>query len=92
MDSVNVLQFLILLIKMLHSSLKLLDDSFVLLDVLILLQNCRPLVFKTFSSSLILLSTSKLDTFSWLEIEGEGVLKKEEDDFVRSGVEIERPL
>ena len=45
MDSVNVLQFLILLIKMLHSSLKLLDDSFVLLDVLILLQNCRPLVF-----------------------------------------------
>ena len=46
----------------------------------------------TFSSSLILLSTSKLDTFSWLEIEGEGVLKKEEDDFVRSGGEIERPL
>ena len=30
--------------------------------------------------------------FSWLEIEGEGVLKNEEDDFVRSGVEIERPL
>ena len=46
----------------------------------------------TFSSSLILLSTSKLETFSWLEIEGEGVLMKEEDDFVRSGVEIERPL
>ena len=46
----------------------------------------------TFSSSLILLSTSKLDTFSWLEIEGEGVLTKEEDDFVRSGVEMERPL
>ena len=46
----------------------------------------------TFSSSLILLSTSKFGMFSWLEIEGEGVLKNEEDDFVRSGVEIERPL
>ena len=38
--SVNVLQIVILLVKMLHSSLKLLDDGFVLLDVLILLQNC----------------------------------------------------
>ena len=43
--SVNVLQIVILLVKMLHSSLKLLDDGFVLLDVLILLQNCWLLVF-----------------------------------------------
>ena len=27
-----------------------------------------------------------------LKTQGEGIIKKEEDDFVRSGVEMERPL
>lgn len=42
--SVYILEIVILLVKMLHRSLKLLDDGFVFLDVLILLQNCRLLV------------------------------------------------
>ena len=42
---IYILQIVILLVKMLYRSLKLLDDGFVLLDVLILLQNCRLLVF-----------------------------------------------
>ena len=44
-NSVYILEIVILFVKMLHGSLKLFDYGFVLFDVLILLQNCRFLMF-----------------------------------------------
>ena len=44
-NSVYILEIVILFVKMLHGSLKLLDDGLVLFDVLILLLNCRLLIF-----------------------------------------------